>query len=82
MLRDYHLFKNGAPEQCVDYVQSKQETPKQWHCFGEFIVNFWTDFTHCSDVFIIDFEQVNGCWGLTPKTVCIQSRPSKISISS
>ena len=23
---------------------------------------FWTDFTHCAGVFIVDFEQVNACW--------------------
>ena len=35
------------------------ETPERrhWHHFDVFIV--WIDFSHCSGVSIIDFEQVN-----------------------
>ena len=29
---------------------------------GVFIVNFKTDFTHCSGISIVDFKQVNAGW--------------------
>ena len=30
----------------------------------------WTDFTHCYNVYIVDFEQVNASWDRTKMKTC------------
>ena len=44
---------------------------REWHRSGVFIVNF-TYFTHCSDVHIVDFEQVNAGWVI----ICFKITPA------
>ena len=39
--------------------KSTMKTPKLYKSFSCLYCLFWTDFTHCSGVFIVHFEQVN-----------------------
>ena len=65
----YCMFKvnnKNTRTRCKICSKLTTKTPEwlDWHRYGVSIINFWTCFTPCSSVSIVNFEQVNAGWDM------------------
>ena len=66
-----------APEQCIYLFKgsNKNTCMTSLTSFRYFYCKLWTDFTHRSDVSIVDFEQANVGWEI--RVTCVTFRKEK-----
>ena len=65
----YCMFKvnnKNTKTRCKICSKLTTKTPewRDWRRYGVSIINFWTCFTPCSSVSIVNFEQVNAGWDM------------------